>query len=289
MSELDLIDRPPSLSSSVSSLSDHSHLDDLVAFTTAAIQGQSQPVGKVGRPEPLSYQTGNSVNQQSGSSKGFEKASTVPVRSFDVKGGYGHLAFERQLSDKRVSFDGLENDRIDFDAETGSQKSMDRPPSEYLTREVVIEEAKDRASDKNDFKQENSPKQNAVNSSQRKGSVNSDAQLNGNASGINIVVNSASRVQDTAKTVSAPPVVNNVSKLEDTSMTVSAPPTAPPPPPIPSPGNTDASPTIANGHHVPPPPPPPVPTSAAPPAPQLVNGVTPSVTSGTDNSNQTAR
>ena len=279
VSDLDLLDKPPSLSSSVSSLSDHSHLDDLIAFTTGVLKGQ----GQLGQPEPLSYETDLKVNQITKGrvhppkpSRTFQKANSVPViKVSDVKGGYEHLGYnshERNIIPDYVN--------VTVDSHTlGIDKRMDRAPSEYLSREVVIEETygkhesrRRESRDETLHKIERGP----VDSVQSNGSVNSIGDLNGDVNGIKIVVDSASKTLDAKETIAAPP------------------PAPPPPPSI-----VATSEPVANGHDTVPPPPPapplpttpsqPLPTSGAPPAPQLVNGVTPTTASGAANSVKPSR
>ena len=279
VSDLDLLDKPPSLSSSVSSLSDHSHLDDLIAFTSGVLKGQGQINGKGGQPEALIYKCEAKANQGARGrthppkpSRAFQKANSVPlIQVSEVKGGYQHLVYnecERNGNPNYVNVP-IATNTLNVD------KEMDRPPSEYLFRDVVIEERNGNQDLKtrNEGREETKTESLPVDSVQTNGSVVTNGDLNGNVDGVKIVVNSASKTLDAKQTILTQPPV-------------------PVPPPLPS--IIATSEIVANGHNTappaPPPPPPPAipsqppPTSRAQTTPQLVNGVTPTTASGADNS-----
>ena len=318
VSDLDLLDKPPSLSSSVSSLSEQSHQDDF-AFTVGdpliykVAPPEPQTYGNAGHLELLPYgsetrvsqstkprpQSNKDQNHQSrpqshkdqNHQSSFQKADSVTViKPTEVKDGYGHLGFEGRGNDLnrvvgndlyRVVGNDLENDN-NSDL---NDKRMDRPPSEYVSKEVIIEDKETKDTEQG-VKQQYSERKHSVNSLQSKGSVYSDGKLNSSASGIKIVVNSISKAPDSkapdskAPDSKAPDSKAPDSKAPDSDKTATAPAPVPPPPPPPPPtplttgiAEPPVAPPVVNGHVPPPPPPPPVDTSQASPANQLVNGV----------------
>ena len=326
VSDLDLLDKPPSLSSSVSSLSEQSHQDDF-AFTVGdpliykVAPPEPQAYGNAGHLELLPYGSDTIVNQSTkprpqshkdqnhqsrqqsqkdqNHQSSFQKTDSITIiKPTEVKDGYGHLGFEGCGNDLnrvvgndlnrvvgndlyRVVGNDLEND-INSDL---NDKRMDRPPSEYVSKDVIIED-KETVDKEQGVKQQYSERKHSVNSLQSKGSVYSDGKSNNSGSGIKIVVNSISKAPDSKAPDSkvpdskAPDSKAPDSKAPDSDKTATAPAPVPPPPPPPpptplTPGIADppAAPPVANGHVPPPPPPPPVDTSQASPANQLVNGV----------------
>ena len=323
VSDLDLLDKPPSISSSVSSLSEQSHQDDFALTVGQPLiykiaPSEPQAYGNAGHLELLPYGSDPRVNQspkprpqshkdqnhqsrpqshkdQNHQSRpqshkdqnhqsSFQKTDSITIiKPTEVKNGYGHLGFEGRGNDLnrvvgndlnrvvgndlyRVVGNDLENDN-NSDL---NDKRMDRPPSEYVSKDVIIED-KETVDTEQGVKQQYSERKHSVNSLQSKGSVYSDSKVNRSASGIKIVVNSISKAPDSK----APD-----SKAPDSEKTVTAPAPVPPPPPPPpptplTPGIADpqVAPPVVNGHVPPPPPPPPVDTSQASPANQLVNGV----------------
>ena len=299
VSDLDLLDKPPSLSSSVSSLSEQSHQDDF-AFTVGTpliykvAPPEPQAYGNAGHLELLPYGSDTRVNQSpkprpqshkdQNHQSSFQKTDSITViKQTEVKDGYGHLGFEGCGNDLnrvvgndlyRVVGNDLENDRnSDLNA-----KRMDRPPSEYVSKDVIIED-KETVDKEQGVKQQYSERKHSVNSLQSKGSVYSDGKLNNSGSGIKIEVNSISRAPDSKASDSKAPYSNAPdSKALDSDKTATAPAPVPPPPPppptlTPSIPEPPVAPPVVNGHIPPPPPPPPVDTSQASPANQLVNGV----------------
>ena len=331
VSDLDLLDKPPSLSSSVSSLSEQSHQDDF-AFTVGdpliykIAPSEPQAYGNTGHLELLPYGSDTRVSQspksrpqshkdqnhqsrpqshkdqnhqsrpqslkdqnhqsrpQSHKDQNHQFTSSITIiKPTEVKDGYGHLGFEGRGNDLnrvvgndlyRVVGNDLENDN-NSDL---NDKRMDRPPSEYVSKDVIIED-KETNDTEQGVKQQYSERKHSVNSLQSKGSVYSDSKVNSSGSGIKIVVNSISKAPDSkAPDSKAPDSKAPDSKAPDSVKTATAPapvPQPPPPPPPLTPGIADppAAPPVVNGHIPPPPPPPPVDTSQASPANQLVNGV----------------
>ena len=332
-SDLDLLDKPPSISSSVSSLSEQSHQDDL-AFTVGdpliykVAPPETQAYGNAGHLKLLPYGSDTRVNQspkpRSQSHKdqnhqsrpqshkdqnhqsSFQKTDSITViKHSEVKDGYGHLGFEGCGNDlNRVVGNDLNrvvgndlylvvvNDLENDNNSDLNEKRMDRPPSEYVSKDVIIEDKETKDTEQG-VKQQYSERKHSVNSLQSKGSVYSDSKVNSSASGIKIVVKSISKAPDSkapdskapdskAPNSKAPDSKAPDSKAPDSDKTATAPAPVPPPPPPPlppptplTPGIADSpvAPPVANGHIPPPPPPPPVDTSQASPANQLVNGV----------------
>ena len=256
------------MSSSVSSLSDHSHLDDLIAFTTGVLKGQGQIYNKVSEGEPLIYESDQKVNEKGKThppkpSRAFQKANSVPlIRVSEEKGDYQHLGYNGHEKTGNPNYVNVPLDTTKLDVD----KKMDRPPSEYLYRDVVIEERDEKDDSKARKDSNDEIKTESVDSIIENGCVAINGDLNGNDHKIEIEVDSASKTQDAKETVTTQASV-------------------PAPPPLPS--IKAPSEIVTNGHNAapqppPPPPPPAIPSqtapannSRAPTSSQLVNGVTP--------------